>query len=184
MLAWIEAHPGTAAWVQAVGTIAAVAFAVALPVVQRRSAEQAAALAARTPLTNAMTVLTQATNYVRADSSDAETKHRIAEALNSAHQGLANFPIHSLSSKVAPLFQSIRDAFLMITVGFSDPKTQKLGFFYLRAAFLHAVQNAVPHGPQMLTEHMAKGLRRALAEAHADIAAMEAKGEKPDKHGL
>jgi hypothetical protein len=34
VLHWIEAHPGTAAWVQAVGTLIALAIAIAIPVWQ------------------------------------------------------------------------------------------------------------------------------------------------------
>lgn len=45
MLAWIEAHPGLAAWVQAVGTIAALLVALLLPHLHRRSVERDAARA-------------------------------------------------------------------------------------------------------------------------------------------
>src|SRR5260370_23365246 len=40
LLIWIESHPGTAAWVQAIGAIVALAIAIGVPVCMARRAER------------------------------------------------------------------------------------------------------------------------------------------------
>lgn len=183
VLEWIEGHPGLAAWVQAIGTIAAVAFAVWLPMRDRRSAEKTAEVAARTPIMAAMVATTEAWNFLRSGSASFETKQKIAANLSAAHERLNGFALHTLSARAAVSFQEVRDAYHMAVNGFSDPDMYALGNMYLRGEFLERVQKLLEHAPGVLDANTAAGLARAIRETKAETAAREAKGEKPDGHG-
>lgn len=182
MLAWIEDHPGLAAWIQAFGTVAAIAFAVWLPWRDRRAAEKTAEVAARTPIMAALVASTEVWNFVRSETGTLDTRQRIVANLNAAHERLNSFAIHTLSARAAVAFQEARDAFLMLVNGFSDPKMRALGNMYLRGAFLERVQALLEHAPGMLDANTTAGLARAVRETTTETNARQARGEKPDEH--
>ncbi len=185
VLDWIEAHPGLAGWVQAIGTIAAIVFAVALPMIQRRAAERAASIAARSPVTRALIAGTEAANHVRPTGPvPRQPLQRISESLRQAEQGLEDFPIHMLSPKAALAFQAMRDAFRMLVNGYNDPIMFRLGIFYLRVEFLDRVAQVRRHAHEAVEDTAAAGLGLARTRMMQEVAALEASGEPPDQHGL
>jgi hypothetical protein len=177
VLSWIEDHPGLAAWVQAFGTIAALLFAVLIPIAERRSAERATALAARSPLSSALSALTAATDYRRQSANDGPREEALNQRIHSAQQSFAGVPIHSLSARAAGPFQMARDAFFMCVLGFTDRRVGKFGFLILRREFLRKVQAAVQVEPNLL-EHV-EGLDRALTMSEAECLQLAESGVDP-----
>lgn len=182
VLTWIENHPGLAAWVQALGTIAAVAFAVWMPTRARRQAEKVAEIAVRAPITSAMVAATEAFKYVRGGNPSLQDKQKIAQKLDDAHKGLNEFAIHTLSARGAVAFQEFRHAFHMLVAGFNDPLMRALGNMRLRKDFLEYLRAMLVHVPGAVSEELKPGLSRAIEIVNEDIAKREQRGEKADDH--
>jgi hypothetical protein len=183
VLAWIEAHPGLASWIQAIGTLAAIAFAVWLPTRERRAAQQTAEVAARTPIMAALVASTEVWNFVRSETATLEARERIGANLHAAHERLNNFALHTLSAPVAVAFQEVRDAFLMLENGFNDSKMRALGNIKLRGEFLQRVQALSDQAPRLLGDNIKAAMARAIRETTAETSAREKRNEKEDDHG-
>ncbi len=95
LLGWIEDHPGLASWLQLVGTLLALAIAIAVPIIGRRNIEAAAILALRTPCKNASQAIRKSVAYFE-NEPDTEARKTLLEEVSAAHEGLRGHPIDQL----------------------------------------------------------------------------------------
>lgn len=75
MLAWIEAHPGLAAWVQGIGTVIAIYVTGRISVLQQRLVAEERAEGILASISVADCVLTDAAAAVRDNNSTARVQH-------------------------------------------------------------------------------------------------------------
>lgn len=109
VLAWIEQHPGLAAWLQAIGTLAALGIAIGIPIADRKRLERASAFAMKTLLTRAMDTGEHAQAYLRRERAETPEKDRVLKDLQVVDDALASFPLANLPPAAAPLFQRLRE---------------------------------------------------------------------------
>lgn len=95
LLAWIEDHPGLASWLQLVGTLMALAIAIAVPILGRRDIEAAAILALRTPCRNASQAIRKSVAYFDGEP-DTDARKTLFEEMSVAQEGLRSHPIDQL----------------------------------------------------------------------------------------
>lgn len=98
--AWVENHPGLAAWMQAVGSIGALLIAIAIPLWERRRTEQAAALSIMEPLQNSILSIVMSSSRLPLEprfdlklnlqALQAGPIDRLSPALNFQIRGLLN----------------------------------------------------------------------------------------------
>lgn len=109
VLTWIEQHPGLAAWLQAIGTLAALGIAIGIPIADRKRLERASALAMKTLLARTMDTGEHAHAYLRRKRAETPEKDRVLKDLKAVDDALANFPLANLPPAAAPLFQRLRE---------------------------------------------------------------------------
>lgn len=118
-LDWIEAHPGAAAWVQAIGSLLALGTALLLPYLQRRTLERARALKAR-PVVMDMWNAARDAYYFCTDNDGSMSRADVADHLLRARRGIEDFPAHELqAAAIAHLFQA-RDRLVLLEKCFSS----------------------------------------------------------------
>lgn len=168
MLDWIEAHPGLASWVQAVGTVAALLFAVLLPQIQRWRSERAASLAARNVVFKALAAMQAATEHMRRRARDAKTEETLADQLADGESALGAFPLHSLPMAAAFHFQEARDAYFGLRRAFVT--SDMVPFFAIRAVVLKKLYEAAKKARGMINEGRMSVHKTAMDKALAEAA--------------
>lgn len=109
VIEWMESHPGTASWAQAIGTVVALAIAVVVPLHQNRTMRKQAAVHLHSQAIQLFDSLGAMANYAGqmlhlihdefdndADVYDLVLQTRIPDSLASMGIELDRYPIHQL----------------------------------------------------------------------------------------
>lgn len=122
MLEWIEAHPGLASWVQALGSILALAVAFFVPWVERKRAEQVAVAAIASPLSLSVTEFFKATRILSA-RVDAQSREKTLAEHEAARDALMRGPIDRLDGRVAIYLHEHLERLEMLVRLMRQPRT-------------------------------------------------------------
>jgi hypothetical protein len=123
-ICWIEAHPGLASWVQAVGTIAALVIALMVPIISQSFADRAARRRHHHRMTEAV---------VAAAGSAAAFAEAVAQTENTEKFWLI-FPKHSFDQAEAALLAAQAEFHFLNSVG-------RAQFIKFRLLFTNFVNN-------------------------------------------
>lgn len=88
ILTWIETHPGLSSWVQAIGSVVALGFAVILPALSRRADRKHAEECRKSIF---IVLLTDAENIILRRDSDADSVDVTKAALDDVIQRMRSF---------------------------------------------------------------------------------------------